>query len=212
MTLPFTQEQFFDVFAAYNESLWPFIVTLWLTTALAVLLFLRYPHTGQRFIAVLLVLHWMWAALAYHAVFFSKINPAAWLFSVLFLIQAGLLAWYGLIRPRLQFSYANSIRHLFSWGLVAYALVYPGLVWAEGNAFPRLPTFGVPCPTTILTIGFLLAANHSLPPVVTFIPILWAFIGGSAAFLFGVHADLMLLAAGICLLVYIIRVKWLPTT
>ena len=138
---------------------------------------------------------------------FPKINPAAWLFSVLFLIQAGLLAWYGLIRPRLQFSYASSIRHLFSWGLVAYALVYPGLVWAEGNAFPRLPTFGVPCPTTILTIGFLLAANHSLPPVVTFIPILWALIGGSAAFLFGVHADLVLLAAGIGLLVYIIRVK-----
>lgn len=207
MPLPFTVEQFFDVFAAYNESLWPFVVALWLTTTLAVFLFLRHRHTEQRFITALLVLHWAWAALAYHAAFFSKINPAAWLFSALFLIQAGLLAWYGLIRPRLQFSYANSIRHSFSWGLVAYALVYPGLVWAGGHAFPRLPTFGVPCPTTILTIGFLLAAKPSLPAVVTFIPILWALIGGSAAFLLGVHADLVLLAAGIPLLVYIIRVK-----
>jgi hypothetical protein len=54
-----------------------------------VFLFLRHRHTEQRFIATL-VLHWTWAALAY-AAFFSKINPAAWLFSVLFLTQAGLL-------------------------------------------------------------------------------------------------------------------------
>jgi hypothetical protein len=63
----------------------------------------------------------------------------------------------------------------------------------------------VPCPTTILTIGFLLAVDRSLPRLVAVIPLLWAFIGGSAAFLFGVRADLMLLAAGVALAVDLIR-------
>jgi len=84
-------------------------------------------------------------------------------------------------------------------------LLYPAIVRAEGHAFPRLPTFGVPCPTTILTIGFLLAADRSLPRLVAVIPFVWAFIGGSAAFLLGVRADLMLLAAGIALAVGMIR-------
>ena len=32
-----------------------------------------------------------WLAVAYHATLFSGINPAAWLFAAMFLIQAGLL-------------------------------------------------------------------------------------------------------------------------
>ena len=35
MDLPFTREQFFDLFAAYNTSLWPVAVALWLASCLA---------------------------------------------------------------------------------------------------------------------------------------------------------------------------------
>ena len=84
-------------------------------------------------------------------------------------------------------------------------MLYPAIARAEGHAFPRLPTFGVPCPTTILTIGFLLAADRSLPRLVAVIPLVWAVIGGSAAFLLGVRADLMLVAAGIALAVDMIH-------
>ena len=30
MQLPFTREQFFDLFVAYNEALWPAVVALWI--------------------------------------------------------------------------------------------------------------------------------------------------------------------------------------
>jgi hypothetical protein len=83
--------------------------------------------------------------------------------------------------------------------LIIYALAYPFLALVEGNTLPRSPTFGVPCPTTILTIGLLMTAEP-LPIAITIIPILWAFIGGSSAFLLGVRTDLVMLAAGVGLL------------
>jgi Family of unknown function (DUF6064) len=201
MPLPFTRDAFLDVFAAYNERLWPFALVLWLATAYSFVALARATRVRSRFFPGLLAVHWAWAAVAYHAAFFSKINPAAWVFSGVFLFEAGLLAWYGVAHRRLRFSPVSSFRHVLSLGLIAYALLYPAIVAAEGHEFPRLPTFGVPCPTTILTVGFLLAANRPLPRPITLVPIAWAFIGGSAAFLLGVRADLMLLVAGVVLIV-----------
>ena len=205
MPLPFTPDAFFDVLAAYNQRLWPFALVLWLLTAYALVVLTRARPVGPWFIPGLLAIHWAWAGLAYHAAFFSRINPAAWGFSGLFLLEAGLLLWHGVVHRRLQLSRGLFFRQVLSWGLIAYALLYPAIARAEGHAFPRLPTFGVPCPTTILTIGFLLAADRSLPRLLAVIPLVWAVIGGSAAFLLGVRADLMLVAAGIALAVDMIR-------
>ena len=87
MQLPFTREQFFDLFASYNEVLWPAAVALWIASVLVALrLSAHRPH--DRWISALLVGHWAWSALAYHVAFFTSINPAAWLFAALFLGQA----------------------------------------------------------------------------------------------------------------------------
>ena len=67
---------------------------------------------------------------------------------------------------------------------------------AGGHAFPALPTFGVPCPTTILTIGFLFAADAETPRAIAAIPLAWALIAGSAALTLGVVPDVMLWAGG----------------
>jgi hypothetical protein len=197
MSLPFTRAQFFDVFAAYNTSLWPFALALWLLTVGAVVILVRGNRGAERFFSLLLAIHWAWAALAYHVAFFSRINPAAWLFAALFLAQAALFVWFGALRADLRCSPGPSVRYCVAWMFVGYSLLYPAIVWAEGNAYPRLPTFGVPCPTVILTIGFLLAADPPTPRVLSLIPVVWAFIAGSSAFLLGVHADVVLLAAGI---------------
>ena len=42
--------------------------------------------------------------------------------------------------------------------LVIYAFAYPLLTIASGHRYPATPTFAVPCPTTILTIGLFLTA------------------------------------------------------
>ncbi len=198
MNLPFTRDQFFDVFAAYNRSLWPFALALWGYAVVAAVLLAR-DSRRRRFAAVMLAVQWAWAGAAYHAAFFAAINPAAWVFASLFVIEGGLLVWFGVIRDQLRFSATGSLRHVAAWTLIIYALLYPLLAQAEGHAFPRAPTFGVPCPTTVLTIGWLFAADPPWPKVVALIPIGWAFVGGSAAVLLSVHADLMLWVAGIAL-------------
>ena len=197
VNLPFTRDQFFDVFAAYNRSLWPFALALWgYALAAAVLLARRQGRRG-RFAAAMLALQWAWTGVAYHTAYFAAINPAAWLFGLLSVIEAGLLVWVGVVRNQLRFSASGSPRHVAAWVLIVYALLYPVLSQAEGHAFPQGPTFGVPCPTTLLTIGWFFAADPPWPKTIALIPIGWAFVGGSAAILLGVRADLMLWIAGI---------------
>jgi hypothetical protein len=58
-------------------------------------------------------------------------------------------------------------------------------------------------PNDNLTIGLLLTVDR-LPVAIIVIPIFWAFVGGSAAFLLDVRTDVMLLAAGAIMLSYVI--------
>jgi hypothetical protein len=194
MTLPFTVDQFLAVFAAYNRMFWPITVLLW-TYAAAGAVVLARPRSSGRFITMMLTVQWGWAALGYHAAFFSTINPAAWLFAALFAIQSALFC-RAAVAGDLHFSSTGSWRHAAGWTLVAYSLLYPAIVRAEGHVFPEAPTFGVPCPTTLLTIGLLLAADPPWPRALAVIPVVWALIAGSAAVLLGVRADVMLWVAG----------------
>ncbi len=202
--MPFSRTQFFDVFAAYNAALWPAVPALWLLTAVTVGAWLR-GCVGSRGLSGLLAFHWLWAGIAYHAGFFSRINPAAWVFAGLFALQGGLLVWAGIVRNRLTFGRGRSGRHRLAAGLCACALGYPLLALADGGSYPRMPTFGVPCPTMLLTAGLLLAASPPIPRSVVAVPILWAGVGGSAALLLGVTPDLLLFVAGAILLLYTVR-------
>ena len=201
MEVPFSRDQFLDVFAAYNVVLWPAAVALWAATLAAVIQLVR-GRAGSAGFAALLALHWAWSGVAYHARFFSGINPAAWLFAALFVAQAAALAWTGVVRRRVRFDWHRSSRHALAGVLLLFALAYPGLALATGHAWPRTPTFGVPCPTTLLTAGLLLAAVPPVPTWLVVIPVLWSIVGGSAALLLGVVPDLMLFVAGAGLVVF----------
>ncbi len=104
MRLPFTKEQFFDLFAAYNGAVWPAIVALWIASVIVSVLLLRSQRPPDRWISALLAAHWAWSALAYHLAFFTRINPAAWAFAALFLLQAVAFFWYGVVQGRLAFA------------------------------------------------------------------------------------------------------------
>ncbi len=198
MRLPFSQQQFLDVFGEYNRHLWPVSFLLWLAALFALEPIIRRGRPGRRTGALLAVL-WAWSGIAYHWVFFSRINPLARVFAGLFLVQAIALAIVSM-RRSLTFTLEKSPRHVAGVFLMLYAMAYPLLAVAEGHTYPRVPTFAVPCPTLLLTAGLLLCASPRAPRRLLVIPIFWAVVGGSAALLLGMRVDFMLLVAGVLLL------------
>jgi hypothetical protein len=199
MNMPFTAEQFLDVFARYNHAIWPLqIVAYALGLAAVVLAFSRAPQAG-RVISGILAAFWLWTGIVYHGAFFSQINPAALLFGALFVIQGVLWLCAGVLRDRLVFDARGGAIAVVGGLAVLYTLlVYPLLGAAFGHGYPYAPMFGVaPCPMTIFTFGLLLWTRPRLPRYLLVIPFLWSLVGFSAALSLGIREDFGLLVAGL---------------
>jgi Family of unknown function (DUF6064) len=190
------------VFAAYNNAMWPMQVFAYLlgvimAGSLAIAL-LRGPSMKNNKINYLigfgLALMWVWAGVAYHGLFFSTINTAAFFFAALFVLQAILLMVFT-IRRRLEFTTASGISRWIGWALIVYALlIYPLAGILSGHRYPEMPMFGTtPCPVTIFTVGLFVLAKPRVPRALLVIPFLWSLLGGSAVFVLGVAQDWPLL-------------------
>lgn len=195
--LPFSRHEFFGVFADYNTSVWPAHVLLY-ALAVALLAMVLYGKSrGTSRIAVGLALLWIWTGIAYHWWRFATINGAAWMFGALFVIEGILLAVAGTVNGSLEIARPKGWKGWTGGMLVAYALVVYPILGLARHPPEEVPVLGVPCPTTIFTFGLLFWAVRPIPRHVVVIPLLWAIIGSSAVFLFGVVQDLGLLVAGL---------------
>ena len=195
--MPFTAEQFFQVFARYNLAVFPAQIALVLLAVTAVLAARRKTAAGDRTAAAILGLLWLWMGLVYHLVFFTAINPAAYLFGALFALE-GLLFFAAAGRRRLHFRFLEDARGIAGASLLIFALIgYPFIGHLAGRFFPLNPTFGLPCPTVIFTCGLLLWSRDRAAAKLAVVPLVWTAIGGSASFYFGVWEDLGLWAAGL---------------
>ena len=198
MSLPFTREQFFEVFARYNEGVMPLQRALLLLALSAFGAVVVRRRGSDRVVSAILAGLWAWMGIVYHFIYFAPVNPAARMFAAMFLVAAALFAWARVARGRLVFDGESRARRVVGHALIASALVgYPLLSLLLGRQFPELPTFGLPCPTTIFTIGMLAFLSAPFPRYVLVLPIVWAFIGGQAALTLGVYEDIGLLVAGL---------------
>jgi hypothetical protein len=198
MSLAFTQQQFFEVFSRYNEAVMPLQIGLFLLGLSAFGAMVVRRRDSDRVISAILAGLWAWMGVVYHFIYFRELNPAATLFGAMFLGGAGIFAWVGVVQGRLVFDCESRARRVAGHALIAYAVVgYPLLSAILGREFPEIPTFGLPCPTTIFTIGMLAFLSAPFPRYVFAIPIAWALIGAQAALLLGVYEDLGLLVAGL---------------
>lgn len=199
MNLPFTPEQFLNVFRIYNESIWPVQVFAYLLGGVAVYLAIRPAPFGARAIPGILTLFWLWNGAAYHLAHFTSINKMAYLFGTLFLLQGGLFFYAGIIRRALSFRFAGDTCSLMGLLMILYAMIlYPVLGHLAGHSYPAAPVFGVaPCPTAIFTFGLMLWTAGRIPQSLLVIPLIWSLIGFTAALKLGIYEDVGLLAAGV---------------
>lgn len=206
MNIPFTMGEFLGVFKQYNLAVWPMQVVLNLLAIVALMFAFTPARYTNKTIAGILSLFWLWMGIVYHILFFTSINPAAYLFGALFVLQGGLFVLSGALKQRLSFHYRNDARGIAGAVLIAYALLaYPLLGHALGHVYPASPTFGLPCPTTIFTLGLLLWTDTRVPRYMLVIPFIWSLIGFSAALTLGILEDTGLLVAGLVSAVMLLK-------
>jgi hypothetical protein len=201
MSLPFSTDQFFAVFAAYNLAIWPAQIIAYILGLTGIAgLWLDRP-IGRRLITSILAIFWGWNGAVYHFAHFSSINPAANVFALMFVVQAILFGVAAATSNDLQFKVGQNLRSVAGMGFILFALlIYEWLGWLAGHGLMKGPLFGVaPCPTTIFTIGMLLLARGSMVRWLSIIPVLWALIGSTAAVLLAVPEDLGLAVAAAAL-------------
>lgn len=66
MTIPFTDEQSYGVFMAYNTAVWPMQFPLLALSVLAFVFLVRQRSYSSVGISAILAALWVWQALAYH--------------------------------------------------------------------------------------------------------------------------------------------------
>jgi len=197
--IPFTVEQFFEVFVTYNNAIWPAQLVAYAIGLVAIGLALREGKSSSRIIAAILALFWIWMGVFYQMAYFSRINPVASIFGLFYVIQGLLFVFAGTIRDKLSFRFKVEPFPLIGACFVFYAMViYPLLGLSFGHSYPKAPMFGVaPCPTTIFTFGLLLWTARPVPAYLLGIPLVWSLIGMSAAVNLGVPQDYGLVIAGV---------------
>lgn len=202
MKLPFSSDDFFGVFSAYNLAIWPTQIFGYLLGLVAIMaLFQKWRHASRLILWILAV---MWAVngIVYHYLFFSLINPAASLFAVFFTFQAFLQVVAASGSNKIRFSIGYNVRSFLGSATIVYAtLVYPILGIRAGHGLVNGPVFGVaPCPTTIFTIGMLMLARGKWVARLAIIPLLWSIVGLAAAIQLGMAEDFALPLASVTLL------------
>jgi hypothetical protein len=194
--LPYTAEILFSSFGQYNAALWPLpLLALGLTLA-AILLTLRPMSGGDRIVAALLAAAWLWTGLGYHMLHFARLNFTAPLYGALFIVEGLLLVRIAIRRgPRLR--NAGGPLGRIGLALAILALAWPLVDRLFGQSFSaeRIPGLA-PTPTTILTLGLLLATVRTRLHLAV-VPLLWTLIAGATAWILWIPQDLVLPVIGL---------------
>ncbi len=133
--MPFSVEEFFAVFARYNEAIWPLQIVAYLAGAFVAVLLFRKSRLSTRVIALVLAAMWATNGLGYHWAFFADVNPAARLFAALFAVQALLLLASPWLFSNLAFVVKGDARSIIGLAMIVFAAaLYP--VWARWLAIP----------------------------------------------------------------------------
>ena len=194
------------MFENYNASVFPVQLFFLFFGILAVYSTLSEKSGRNNIIGGLLFTIWIWIGIVYHIIFFASINPAAYFFGGLFILQGIFFFIETFVRKNIVFKYTGSAKGYLALFFILFGLIiYPVISFYLGGSVLKTISFGLPCPTTIVTFGFLLLTDKKFSKYLLIIPSVWALIGTAAAVNFGVYQDYLMIVAAIIANIYLIR-------
>jgi Family of unknown function (DUF6064) len=179
--LLFSPRTYYRMLEHYNEAVWPAHL---ITTALGLIILglLRRPGTTSgRSISATLAVLWVWISWMFLWKRYATINWVASYLVPLFMLQALLLVWVGVVRARLTFRSRRDGAGLVGLTLFIFSLTfYPMLARLSGRPWRQAEIFGVaPDPTTLATLGLLLLISGRPRWELLAIPMLWCSLSGA---------------------------------
>jgi hypothetical protein len=208
--LLFSPRTYYRMFELYHRDIRP-AQLVGVAVALAIFVLLLKANEARRgtAIAAMLAVCWLWVAVAFHVRRYSAINPAAQYFAALFVVQAVLLVWSGVVRTRMRFPRRRENGARFAPGLFVLAVVVPPLAGvATGRTWSQVELVGLtPDATAIATIAFLLLTSPRAPRALMLLPLCWCLIGGATLWALGSAEAWVSIAAGLAALTALL---WRP--
>jgi len=184
--LLFSPRTYYRMFELYHQEIWPAQLVA-VALVLAILVLMRRDEEWRgRVIAGMLATCWLWVAVMFHVRRYATINWAARYFAVLFVGQAALLVWNGVVRRRLTFRRSAESAWLVP-GLLLIATAMPPLVGrVTGRTWSQVELVGLtPDATAVATIAILLVSSPRAPRTLMIAPLCWCVIGGATSWALG---------------------------
>lgn len=181
--LLFSARTYQRLFERYNSEVWPLHIVALTIGALILFRVLR-----GRAMATTLAAIWLWVAWAFHWKRYSTIQIAAKWFAVLFVIEALLIVWLGVIRDGFQTSAPGGLTRKFGVALFVFALVALPLIGVfAGRSWTSIEIFAIaPDPTVVAALGIVLFARDRVRKSLLIVPLLWCAVSGAT--LWTLHA------------------------
>ena len=179
----FSQTAYFRQFELYNQAIWPLqLVAILFSVAIFYALWKK-PAWAGRVITGLLVVSWCWVAWAFLYQRFYQIHVIANWYALGFILQAGLLSWYGVIQNRFNVFVVSPWRTKIGSGLLFISLIiYPFIPVLTGRSWLQFEMFSLaPDPTVLATLAILFF--YRSPRVMYLIPIIWILLSGVTLFI-----------------------------
>jgi Family of unknown function (DUF6064) len=170
-----------------NEIVWPLHLVTLCAGAMCAFLIIYPGGWSASLICSILAAVWLWVAWSFLWNRYATINWAAAYAAPVFVCQALLLVWSGLVRGRFRFDTTRSISTSVGAGLFLYALIlHPLVAIASGRTIRAAEVFGIhPDPTVFATLGLLSLVPGSGASVLLGVPLAWCVVSWATLFAMG---------------------------
>ncbi|MCK5385607.1 MAG: hypothetical protein KAJ39_00345 [Gammaproteobacteria bacterium] len=174
----FSDKAYYRQFELYNNAIWPLHLIAIIFSLVIIYALWKKPAWAGRLNAVLLAVSWVWVAWAFLFELFYQIHVVANWYALGFVLQAGLITWYGIIKNQFALFVQSQLRINIGLVLLFVSLIiYPFIAFITGRSWLQFEMFSLtPDPTVLATLAILYLCKVS--SVLYVVPIIWLLISG----------------------------------